>query len=228
MRRVASRAGFAWLVLTAVPLAAQIDDPRERLKDISRRIAEEMQEIDKLLLQRDAAGAGERIERAAKQMQELLDQAQQSQDRVVQGIDELIRQIEQMQQPGSGSGDGERSERPSQQPQDGQRPRPGQREQTQTPDHVNQQRQQGQQPQQQGQQPTGPEESKQPGQNQPGGQPPEAGTEQVPRAGDTETWGNLPPYLHFLQGRGGTPEVSERYRKQVEAFLKQAAKRREQ
>jgi hypothetical protein len=217
--------GILFLIAAALP--AQIDDPRERIKDITRRVAEEMAEIDKLLLRRDPARAAERIEEATKQMQQLLEQTRGSQDRVIQGIDELMQQIRDMQQQQSGgSGESDPSQRPQPGERQGDRPRPSQREQTETPDMVRQQREEQQrqgQPQPSGQ-PQGPEESKDKGQNARAAQQPEGATEQVQRAGDSENWGNLPGYLHFLQGRGATPEVPERYRRQVEAFLRQAAK----
>ncbi len=56
-------------------------------------------------------------------------------------------------------------------------------------------------------------------------QPKDDGTETVQREGGTADWGNLPEYLGGVKQRGGVPEVSEKYRKLYEAYLKAQAKK---
>lgn len=55
--------------------------------------------------------------------------------------------------------------------------------------------------------------------------PKEDGTENVERSGETAAWGSLPEYLGGIKQRGGVPEVSEKYRKLYEAYLKAQAKK---
>ena len=51
---------------------------------------------------------------------------------------------------------------------------------------------------------------------------PEDATEEPPsRAFDLEEWGELPPYLKFLKGRGANQALMpERYREFFEAYIK--------
>lgn len=51
------------------------------------------------------------------------------------------------------------------------------------------------------------------------------GQEVVGREGGTASWGNLPEYLGAIKQRGGVPEVSEKYRKLYDAYLKAQAKK---
>lgn len=69
-------------------------DPRDQMKQIANKVAEEMKEIDRLLLTRDAGkAASEAVQRSANGIQKMLDGAQSSNKRVQQGIDELLEQL---------------------------------------------------------------------------------------------------------------------------------------
>jgi hypothetical protein len=208
---------------------AQVDDPRQKVLEISKRIAEEMAEIDRLLLQGSGEAlraAREAAQRNQKLLDELLKQTQQSQGNVVKSIDELIQEIERLSQPSGGQGgEPHPQDQQDQQPQGEQQQRQGQRDQTQTPDFQQQQRpQQPGRQRPQGEQPTGPEEHRGPGQQRPATQEPRSDSERVGHEQDATSWGMLPKYVPLLHGRGTMPEVPEKYRRFVEAFTKQAAK----
>ncbi len=221
-------APLAVLALASATAAQIGPDAKDQIKRIAEKVAEEMAEIDRLLTNRDAGqNASDAAKRAAESIQKMLEQAETANKRVQQGIDELIAQMKQQ----SGGGQGQESQ---DQPQDGQQPgsrrdQNGPREENQTPEMVQQQQQQ--QGQQQGQQ-------QQQGQPKPEGQNPQAaqnrtaqkpptedGKEVVERAGDVGSWGALPEYLGAIKQRGGVPEVSEKYRKLYDAYLKAQAKK---
>ena len=75
-------------------------------------------------------------------------------------------------------------------------------------------------------QPTDPSANQQVGQNQAAQRPPAEGEkEAVTRDADAATWGTLPDYMGAIKQRGGVPEVSEKYRKLYDAYLKAQAKK---
>lgn len=86
-----------------------------------------------------------------------------------------------------------------------------------------------QQQQQQGEQqkqPTDPSANQQVGQNKTAQKPPAEGEkEAVTREAGAADWGTLPDYLGAIKQRGGVPEVSEKYRKLYDAYLKAQAKK---
>jgi methyl-accepting chemotaxis protein len=83
-----------------VPLAAQFDNPQEKIRDLAEEIAGEMQEIDRLLLQTGAAGsaakAAKAMEQNVRRMDKLLEQTTETQATTVQRIDDLIKEIEKL------------------------------------------------------------------------------------------------------------------------------------
>lgn len=212
-----------------LPLAAQ-GDPMHEIQEIARSVDEQLQEIDRLLLESG------RKNQARSLPKEMLQKAHEQSEGVEGGIDQLIEKLTQMKnQSGSSSSQGEQQQ---QQPKDGQpQPRPGQgqqnRRENQTPDFVQQpqqgeqqQGQQGEQQQPQGQKPTpqgqpqGGQEAPGPGQNQVGRTPPESELGPGQRGQGEGTWGELQPYVNFLKNRGSAPKVPEKFRKYWEAYLK--------
>lgn len=240
----------ALFALCPTAVRAQLEgDPQERIKEIARKVAEEMKEIDRMLLEaasrsRQGATSGEAagttgeaaggMERSVERMRQLLQQSSTSQGQTVQNISELIREIESMKGSGSSQGDDPngqggqgRQDMNRQDPGQGQQGQQGTRDQTMTPEMVRQQQgqQEGQEPgKPEGGDPTGNQENPAGGQNTRTGQQPDGATDRVERNDEAAQWGNLPKYLQFLQGRGGAPEVPDRYRKYVEAFVKQGQK----
>ena len=245
MRRM--HATTAFLAVLAIPALAPAQDPQgeEKIRKIVEEIAKNMQEIDQMLLRtgsRQAVRSGEAAEamrRNVKAIEELMRQTQGSQGRVVEQIDQLIEEIQKMAQQSQSQGQpdeqnqqGEpqqgrprRSDRPDERQQQQQ-----QRERSETPEEVRQRRErEGEQPQQQQQpgqqQPQDPtQDPRRRGENTTKGAPREGATGQDPRETTLERWGNLPQYLHFLRGRGGLPEVPEKYRPLLEAYVKEGAK----
>jgi hypothetical protein len=216
-------------LLCAARLSAQ--DPAEEIKQIVQRIDEQMRTIDQWLL--ESAKKGE----AASKGHDLLQKGQQHSDKVVEGIDELIQKLQQMRQQSqrqSQSQDQDQQQQDQQQQQQqrqrNQQNRP--RNENERQEFVQQEPQEGQQQQpQQGQpqpqpgrqNPDGPEASREPGENRPGNQPPDNGTEKVaPGTGDG-TWGELPTYANFLKSKGSAPKVPEKFRKYYEGYLKEEA-----
>ena len=207
----------ALLLSSAVP--AQFDNPEKKIQEIVDQVAEQMQEIDELLLKArpdSLKGAAEGAAQAAEKIEELLDQTTKSQGEVVTKIDELIKVIQQMKGQGGGQG----QPQPKQEQGEQQRRGPQRRNQSQTPDMQNQGKpQDGEQPQ------DGPER---PGdaQNKASNPRPEDPTENVDPQRDTESWGSLPLYEQLLKTRGGAPEVPQKYRKFHEAFLRSQSPKR--
>ena len=217
------------LAALALPAGATAQvGPEETIKKILEDISEQMSEIDRLLLEASKSRqAAEGIEQSVERMKDLMTETQSGHTRVIEGIDELIRQIEQM--PSSGGGGGGQFD-PNQDQRSGGEVRDqeqqGRRDQSETPDLTQpqggqqQQEQQGQP--QQGEQPQdGPDEAGPPGENVPSDQPKDGATERAVREEDNALWGNLPPYLQFLHSRGHRPEVPEKYRRLLEAYQKQ-------
>ena len=93
------------LLAVSVSVPAQIEeDPREKMKEILEQVANEMAQIDKWLRESsrssDAArGMKENVER----LDTLLDSVSESQKRVVQGIDDLLKEAEKMKSGQSGN-----------------------------------------------------------------------------------------------------------------------------
>lgn len=200
---------LAATALLVTPAAAQFDRPEERVRQIADEIAEEMREIDRLLLQRPAADAAEGMARAAERMNELLRQTGASQGSVATKIDELIREIQKLQREGQGGGQDQPPPSPSQrQPRTRREPseRPENAPSTDAPPEDNRPPPQDQ------------------GRNQPAAVEPRQPTEEVEHGTDHERWGVLPFYEEFNKTRGGVPLVPEKYRRYHEAFLKQSRK----
>lgn len=229
---------FTVLAFFAFAVPAQ-QDPSREIQELARRIEEQMQEIDRLLLE-SSKPAGDR----QKSPKELLDKSQAESHSVQQAIDELIQKLNQMkQQGGQGSGQpddqqqgqqgGQQQQQQGQQDQQDQQGQgKGNRREGTNPDFMKQPDQQGQQPgdqqqQQQGQQQQG--QGKRPqagdpnpadGENRSGQNPPDSGTAKgAPGTGEDE-WGGLQPYVNFLKNRGSPPKVQEKYRKFWETYLK--------
>lgn len=81
-------------LLGAVAPAQLGPDPRDQMRQIADKVAEEMKEIDRMLMSRDAGkSASEAVERSVEGLEKMLDGAQTSNKRVQQGIDELIEQL---------------------------------------------------------------------------------------------------------------------------------------
>lgn len=220
------------LLAGAPTLAAQGQDPMREIQEIARAVDEQLQEIDRLLLE-----SGRRNQARQKPAQ-LLQQARERSEAVEGGIDRLIEKLNEMKQQSSSSSSEPQDQQQQQQDQQqqGGQPRPQQgqqnRRENQTPD-FQPRPQQGQGEPQQGQQ------QPQPGQPQPSGQP--QGGQEIPTGGENTTgnrqpepelgpgqpgqgegsWGELQPYVNFLKNRGSQPKVPEKYRKYFEAYLKQ-------
>jgi hypothetical protein len=224
----------AALALAAVAgtAPAQVDPARE-IQEIARQVEEQLQEIDRLLIE-----SGRKNQPRANP-KELLDRARERSEVAEDGIDKLIEKLNEMKSQGGGSGSPDDQQDPNQQPQDspgqqGRQGRPNQgqrnRRENQTPDLVPRpqsgqeqqgQEQQGQQ-QRQGQQPVGGQENPDGGENTRGDNPPQSETG-APNPGTGEgNWGELQPYMNFLKNRGSRPPaVPEKFRKYWEAYLKQ-------
>lgn len=231
------RLPFARLFLSAMALGvllpAQGQDPMHEIQEIARKVDEQLQEIDQLLLE-----SGKKSQARNKQ-QELLEKAAERATTVDGGIDQLIEKLTQMKNQSGGSGQGEDQQQPQ---QDGQsQPRPGQgqgqqnRRENQQQDFVQQPKdgeQEGQQGQpkpggqQQGQQkpgdgqPTGGEQTKDQADNRQGNRQLEPDLGPGQPGSDEGGWGELQPYLNHLKNRGSAPKVPEKYRKYWQAYLK--------
>jgi hypothetical protein len=214
----------ALLAAFTTPAMPAQDDPIREIQEIAKAIDEQMQEIDRLLLE-----SGKRNQDRSKP-KELLQKAAEAGTGVEQGIDQLIEKLTKLKNE---SGQPQQSEgEPQDKPQGQQRPQSGQqqgnRRENQNPDFVPQPPQ-GEQPGQQCQkpepkpgegQPQGGQESPDKPENRTGNRQPEPELGPGnPGQGD-ETWGELQPYVNFLKNRGSAPKVPERYRKYWEAYLK--------
>ena len=224
---------FAMLVLAgAAALPAQGGDPMREIQEIARQVDEQLQEIDRLLLE-----SGRR-DQQRQRPKELLQQARERSVDVEKGIDKLIEELtklkQQQQQQSSSSSQDQQDQQ--QQSQDEQRQRQGQRNrrENQTSEFTQRQRnqsgeqqqqqqgqQQGEQPMPEGQQPNGGQETPDGGENRRGNQPPESELGPGQPGTGEDGWGELQPYVNFLKNRGSMPKVPEKYRKYWEAYLKQ-------
>ncbi len=218
------------LAAGGAPLAAQQVGPEDAIKKILDEVGNEMQEIDRLLLQSAHKPAAEGMQQNADKLRELMNQTQDSQGRVVRGLDRLIDELQKMQQSGGGGSPQDSDDQPQDgQPKDGQQPgqQPqGERQQTETPDLVKQgQQQDGQQQGQpkpgEGQQPKPGPDPLSMGQNKPSGPPKQDGEEKVDRPADAERWGDLPKVhpvpAHAWWRAGGSGEIPARLRGLPEA-----------
>ena len=96
----------ALIAALALPGAVrgQFENPQDKILEITKAVAEEMQEIDKLLLQstpRDTGQAATAMKRNVERIDALLKQTAKSQNNVVKNIDELIKQLEKMKGNGT-------------------------------------------------------------------------------------------------------------------------------
>lgn len=229
------------LLLSALAsrLPAQIPggDPMHEIQEIARQVDQQLQEIDRLLLE-----SGRR-DQARARPKELLQQARERSEEVEKGIDKLIDELNKLkQQQQQSSGQQSQDQQDQQDPQDQdqnqqqqqQQQRQRNRRENQTPDIAQRPRdpsgkqegskpqgQQPEQPQQNGQQPTGGQETPDGGQNRRGNQPPDSELGAAQPGTGEGSWGELQPYANFLKNRGSMPKVPEKYRKYWEAYLKQ-------
>ena len=83
-----------------VPISAQFENPEDRVRELAQEIADELVQIDQLLLQTGQAGNGavaaDAMRENVKRIDELLKQTSESQGIAVQRIDELIKELEKM------------------------------------------------------------------------------------------------------------------------------------
>ena len=223
-----------WAALSlgaTVTLPAQGRDPMHEIQEIARSVDEQLQEIDRLLLE------SSKKSQARSKPQELLQKAKERSETVEGGIDQLIEKLAEMKNQGGSSSESQ----DQQKPQDGQgqpRREPGQgqqqnRRENQAPDFVQQPKEQG------GEQPGQPKAGQQPQERQPQDGPPKGGedSKDTPenRSGNRQlepdlgpgqpgdgdgTWGELQPYVNFLKNRGSAPKVPEKYRRYWQAYLK--------
>ncbi len=188
----------------------------DAIKQILAKVAEEMDEIDRLLRESSstraaAAGMAENVSR----IEELLDQTQESQTTVVTEIDKLLAELDKL----TNQQQQQQQQSQSEQQQQG-RNQP--RRQNQTPDMVRQQRQQQRdqdQERNEQQDPPG-------GENLPPTRRPESGTETVEHNRAGAEWGNLPKYYLLLQRRGTEVLVPEKYLEFLKAYLNKQNKDR--
>src|SRR5262245_52616071 len=126
----------------ATVLPAQGQDPREEIKEIARSIDEQLQEIDKLLLE------SSKKNQARNTPKDLLQKAHERSTTAESGIDQLIEKLNEMKQRGQSSSQGEQEQQPKDDKQGQPRDQQGQgqqnRRENQNPDFV-QQPPQGQQ-----------------------------------------------------------------------------------
>lgn len=188
--------------------------PDEAIKKILRTIDEELEEIDRLLLQSRKEPGGDA--RSAADIEKLMKETQGSQKRVVRGIDQLIEELQKMQSSGSGSGSGN----PQGQPQRSDDPLENQDQSTRQENETREQQAPKPGQQQQGKQDQAKNDQRDPknGKNTKQGQRAEDEEERVIRDADRAKWGNLPQYKLPKHLRGGLPEVPEKYRRFLEAY----------
>ncbi|MEE2886364.1 MAG: hypothetical protein VX951_02920 [Planctomycetota bacterium] len=220
------KAAIVFLTALAVPLPAQ-DDPREKMKEILEQVAHEMAEIDKLLQETSRnKEAAKSMKKNLENLNKLLDNVGKSQERVIQGIDDLLKQAEKMKgKPGDPMSG--KNPKPGQKPseQDGQgQPKDGKnrRQKRQLRDPGQQQPGDQQQQQQSGKERNG-QEKPTDGKNVTGGKRPDAETEKIDSKKIQDAWGDLPDYLK-KHGRGSMVDVPEKYRKYLDALTKKGHK----
>lgn len=88
------------LMALPAPAWAQFDNPEDKIQEISQQIADDLAEIDRLLLETGAASkvreAGETMQRTVERMDELLEQTIDSQTAATERIDQLIKELEKL------------------------------------------------------------------------------------------------------------------------------------
>ena len=228
MSKLTSLALFGLMLVSGGRQAIAQGDPMREIQEIAEAVEEQLQEIDRLLLESGKNG------QSRDKPKELLEQAKERGTTVQDGIDKLIEKLNEMKNGGGGGSGGESQ---SDQQQSGQQQgeqqqnqgQQGARRENETPSFVQQPQQQGQEGQQPenqngGQQPTGGQEMPTAGQNRPGNSPPQPETAPGQPGTGEGSWGNLPPYLNFLRNRGSSPKVPEKFRKYYEAYLKDKAR----
>jgi hypothetical protein len=196
------------------------------IQEIARSVDEQLQEIDRLLLE-----SGKQSQ-ARSRPKELLEQASERATTVEDGIEKLIEKLTEMKNQGSQGSSSEGEPQPGEGEGQGQQPQQGSpqnRRENQTPDFVQQPKPDGEKPGQEpkpGQekpgdgQPQGGQETDDTSENRRGNRPPESETGPGQPGGGDGTWGELQPYVNFLKNRGSSPKVPEKYRKYWEAYLK--------
>ncbi len=209
-------------VLCSAAATAQFEDPATKVRELAEDVARQMEEIDRLLLQRgseDPAAASAALRNSAEKIGELLDQTTESQQGVVDRIDELITTIQKMAGQGGGGG-GSSQDRQQQQGEQQPQRQPGQRQQSDTSEAVDQRPGEGEQLDDA----DGPQRQDEPGTNRENATPEASDTEQVERDADASAWGRLQMYEQMLKTRGGPPRIPDKYRRYYEAFLERARK----
>jgi hypothetical protein len=199
----------ALALLPAAALRAQGVDPRREIQEIARQVDEQLQEIDRLLLESGKKNQSRDKPREGKPQpgEEPSDQPQQDPS-----------QGQPQQQPQQGQRNRRENQTPDiverEQKPGGQQPQPGQPQPQPQPQPGEGEQQGGMKPQGGDQNPAGGENTR--GDNQ---LEPQVGPG-TPGTGDGG-WGELQPYMNFLKNRGSRPpEVPERFRKYWEAYLK--------
>ncbi len=206
---------LAVTLFTVGTLPAQIG-PQDNIKKILETIDEELQEIDRLLMQSRNRQSGSS---SADQMRKLIKETQGSQKRVVRGIDQLIEELNNMsQQQSQSGGQGEKKDRQQGQQDPLQDQEQSQRQRTQTGEQKAPEPQ-GQKPQD-GQQPKDGQKNPKDAKNRTDGEQVPEGEERVVRPEDRARWGNLPTYDLTRHLRGGFPSVPEKYRRLLDAYHK--------
>jgi hypothetical protein len=207
------------------------EDPRQRMIELFQKVETRLSEIDALLYR---AGSGEAPLKGAKEsgIAELLQKSRTSGDQVLNDIDEILKLAEQMGGQSQGQG-GQQPKGGKPQPQPGGPQQGSQRPQSQerTPDAPGQEPQ-GQDPQQQGQgekdkpenqpdpkdgTPNSPKESKAPGENSAGKEPPGSNKGDASGARGNEQWaisaaGARPvPHRRRRRHAGAVPRLDRAY-----------------
>lgn len=227
--------GFA-----AAPLAAQGGMP-DRAKELIENIRKEMEEIDRLLNQatnaasdaasgaRSSGSSGASGESssstggAASGVTETLKKTVQSQNQVIERIDELLRIAEEQSQ--NQSSGGQKQKQQQGEPQQGEEREPDNRMQEE-PGMLPQ----GEQPEQsrEKQPEDGENPDKERGEKRDAKNPPPDGaTEELTGDPESGRWGTLPKYLQGIFRRGGRPEVPAKYRRFEREFYKRANEKRD-
>lgn len=231
IRRLLPCAAFLLaFALPAAPVRAQGQDPMREIQEIARRVAEQLQEIDRLLLESsDGKAEGRPLDK--------LQRSREQSETVEQGIDELIEKLTEMKgrsgQQSSQQDQQQQQQQDSQeqggQPQQGQQ-RPGQRREGTTPEfdgqQQQQQQQQGNEDQQTGQRPRGGEQNPEGGENREAQAMPESPTGPGQPGEGEGQWGGLQQYQNDLKNRGVDAKVPEKFRKYWEAYLEAQKQRK--
>ena len=199
-------------------LSAQIgEDPREKIREKLAQIQKGMREVDNKLRETGSTDqAAAEMKRNVKRIEELLKNVGEAQKKVVKDIEELIKQLQQLPRSGRSQQqqDRNRQRQRNRQQQDQQR-RQRQRRLMEEPPR----QRQGRQPEDNRQRPNEPPEKN------PASVIPKRGTEKIDHQHVADPWGDLPKYI-MRHRRGSSPEVPEKYRKYLEALMKQKKNKR--